>query len=167
MTHPLVKQLRFARSEFLRGLAGVSPEDALRRMGPMNSISWIIGHMASQENGLWVYLGQGQRLLPDLRKLVGTGMPASTPPLDEMWSAWRTITAAADPFLDTLTSEKLETYFLREGQPMAESIGSLLQRNLYHYWYHLGEALAIRQMLGHPNLPQYVGDMNQAPYQRE
>lgn len=167
MPHPLVVQLRFARSEFVRGLEGVSPEDALRRLGPMNSIGWMIGHLASQENAYWVYLGQGQRLLSDLRKLVGTGMPATTPPLEEMWSAWRTITTAADPYLEALTSEKLETYFLREGQPISESIGSLLLRNLYHYWYHLGEAMAIRQMLGHVNLPQYVGEINQAPYRKE
>jgi uncharacterized damage-inducible protein DinB len=164
MPHLLVTQLRFARQEFMRGLEGVSPEDALRRFGPMNSIGWIVGHLASQENAYWVYLGQGQRLFPDLRKQVGTGMPASTPPLEEMWATWRAITSSADPFLDTLTSEKLETFFLRDGKPIDESIGTLLMRNIYHYWYHLGEALAIRQMLGHTDLPQFVGEINQAPY---
>ena len=34
----------------------------------------------------------------------------------------------------------------------------------YHYWYHLGEGLAIQQMLGHTDLPQFVGNMPQAPY---
>jgi hypothetical protein len=34
----------------------------------------------------------------------------------------------------------------------------------YHYWYHLGEAHAIRQMLGHQDLPQFVGDMSAAVY---
>ena len=29
----------------------------------------------------------------------------------------------------------------------------------YHYWSHIGEASAIRQMLGHPDLPQWVGDL--------
>ncbi len=38
----------------------------------------------------------------------------------------------------------------------------------YHYWYHLGEAHAIRQMLGHTGLPQFVGDMGiKAPYHPE
>ena len=32
----------------------------------------------------------------------------------------------------------------------------------YHYWYHLGEAHATRQMLGHTDLPQFVGDMSEA-----
>jgi hypothetical protein len=38
----------------------------------------------------------------------------------------------------------------------------------YHYWYHLGEALAVRQMLGHRDLPDFVGDIDsQAPYRPE
>src|SRR5579875_1056397 len=36
---------------------------------------------------------------------------------------------------------------------------------LYHYWYHTGENAAIRQMLGHINLPEFVGDIDgEAPY---
>ncbi len=34
----------------------------------------------------------------------------------------------------------------------------------YHYWFHLGESQAVRQLLGHRNLPQFVGDINQASY---
>jgi hypothetical protein len=37
----------------------------------------------------------------------------------------------------------------------------------YHYWFHLGEAHAIRQMQGHPDLPQFVGDMSEAVYRLE
>lgn len=87
MTHPLVTQLRFARSELVRCLEGVSDEDARRRFEPMNCISWIVGHLASQENTYWMLRAQGQNLAPDLHKLVGWGQPASTPPLDEMWAA--------------------------------------------------------------------------------
>ena len=39
MAHPLVDQLRFAQCEFRRGLLGVTPEDAKRRLLPMNCIS--------------------------------------------------------------------------------------------------------------------------------
>ena len=54
MTHPLVTQLRFSRGEFVRCLEGVPPEDASRRLRPMNCLSWIVGHLASQEHYLWV-----------------------------------------------------------------------------------------------------------------
>lgn len=46
MTHPLVLQLRFTRSEFRRALAGQSDADARRPLMPMNCISWNVGHMS-------------------------------------------------------------------------------------------------------------------------
>jgi hypothetical protein len=165
--HPLVTQLRFARSEFLRCLDGVASEDAVRRLEPMNCISWIIGHLANQEHNYWVLWAQGRNLAPDLNRLVGYGQPASTPPLDEMWETWRTVTSAADEFLDTLTTEQLAIHLQWKGKPLRESIGTMLLRNTYHYWFHTGEAHAIRQILGHRDLPQFVGDMSGVPYQSE
>ena len=168
MIHPLVDQLRFTRSEWLRALDGVSNEEARRRFEPMNCISWIIGHLAAQENSYWVLWAQDKELWPHLNELVGWGKPPSRPPLDEMWQAWREITHAADAFLDTLTPHMLPTHIEWKGKPLRESIGTMLQRNIYHYWYHLGEAHAIRQMLGHTDLPQFVGDMGiKAPYHPE
>jgi uncharacterized damage-inducible protein DinB len=167
MTHPFVTQLRFARSELVRCLEGVSEEDARRRFKPMNCISWIIGHLASQENIYWMLRAQGQNLAPDLYQRVGWGQPASTPPLDEMWAVWRTITSAADRYLDTLTPELLQTHLEWEGRTLPESIGTMLLRNIYHYWFHIGEAHAVRQLLGHPDLPQFVGDMSEALYRPE
>jgi uncharacterized damage-inducible protein DinB len=161
LCQPLVVQLRFARSEFLRCLEGVSAEDAIHRFELMNCISWIVGHLAAQEHYLWVEAAQGQNLAPGLYGLVGFGQPASTPPLDEMWTVWHTVTRAADRFLDTLTEEHLSAHLVRNGQPMREDVGTSLLRNMWHYWYHLGEAHAIRQMLGHGELPQFVGDMSQ------
>jgi len=63
MTHPLVTQLRFTRSEFVRGLEGVSDAEARRRFEPMNCIGWIVGHLANQENRYWVMYAQGERSL--------------------------------------------------------------------------------------------------------
>jgi uncharacterized damage-inducible protein DinB len=84
-----------------------------------------------------------------------------------MWSAWRKVTAAADEYLDTLTPDLMPVYLLRDGKPVDETVGTLLMRNIYHYWYHTGEAAAVRQMLGHTNLPEFVGDINVAPYRPE
>ena len=168
MTHPLVAQLRFARSELVRALDGVTEEEARRRFEPMNCISWMVGHLANQENTYWVYLAQGQILEPDLRDLVGYGKPASTPPLADMWAAWRNVTGAADKYLDTLTTEVLLTHFERRGKPVQESVGTMLQRTIFHYWYHIGESQAVRQLLGHTNLPEFVGDIGvEAPYRPE
>jgi uncharacterized damage-inducible protein DinB len=165
--HPLVSQLRFTRSEFVRCLDGVSAEDAVRRLEPMNCISWIVGHLAAQEHYLWVETAQGRKLSPGLYQLVGYGQPASTPPLDEMWDVWHEITGAADEFLDTLNPEGLQRHLERGERVLEESVGTLLMRNIYHYWFHTGEAHAIRQMLGHGELPQFVGNMSKAAYRPE
>ena len=165
MAHPLAQQLRFTRREFVRCLDGLSLQDAYVRHGQMNCISWTIGHLAAHENQYFVFLGQGKVIQPGLRKICGYGSPPSTPKLDEMWAAWREITANADIFLDTLTSEKLQEHFEWKGEPLADSIGTMLYRAIYHYWYHLGEAHAVRQMLGHRNLPQFVGNPGDAIYQ--
>jgi hypothetical protein len=155
MSHFLVAQLRFTRSEWRRGLEGVTPEEALQRFMPMNSISWMIGHLANQEHRYWVVLAQGYEIAPELRRF-GFGQPASTPPLPEVWAAWQAVTEAADRYLDTLMPEALMAHLQHEGEPVPESVGTMLLRNIYHYWYHLGEALAVRQMLGHTDLPQFV-----------
>jgi hypothetical protein len=165
--HPLVDQLRFTRSEFVRCLEGVSDEDAVRRFEPMNCVSWIIGHLADQEHTFWVLWARGKNLAPGLNERVGYGRPASTPPLKEMWATWRTVTSAADIFLDTLATEDLQTHMAGVSKPLRESVGTLLFRNIHHYWFHMGEAHAIRQMLGHPDLPQFVGDMSRAAYRPE
>jgi hypothetical protein len=165
MPHVLVAQLRFTRSELQRCLQGVSAEEAQRRLGPMNCLSWIVGHLATQENAYWVLWAQGARLAPGLYELVGHGQPASTPPWDEMWEVWREITSAADKYLDTLAEAQLRTHLEWEGKPLPESIGTMLLRNIHHYWFHLGEAHAVRQMLGHTDLPQFVGDLSQTAYQ--
>ncbi len=159
MPHLLVAQLRFARSELVRCLDGVSEEDAVRRLMPMNCISWIVGHLAFQEHTYWLQRAQGKLLRPDLEDLVGWGHPASTPPLGEMWDAWRTITAAADEYLDSLTPDLMQTHLKQDGSPLRENVGTMLLRNVCHYWFHIGEAHAIRQMLGHTNLPDFVGNL--------
>jgi hypothetical protein len=168
MPHPLVAQLRFTRSEFRRALEGISDADARRRFLPMNCISWNIGHLAWQEQRYWLFHGQGQMLLPDVNAMFSYGAPATTPPLAEAWEAWHTITQAVDPWLDTLTTEQLQRPNMFNGIPVPLQFGSLLQRVLYHYWYHNGENMAIRQMLGHTDLPEFVGDIDtEAPYRPE
>ena len=69
--------------------------------------------------------------------------------------------------MDTLTPDILQTRLLWKGEPVDETVGTLLLRNIYHYWFHTGEAHAIRQMLGHPDLPQFVGEFGDAGYRPE
>jgi hypothetical protein len=101
-----------------------------------------------------------------LDDLVGYGRPATTPPLAGMLEAWRTVTAASDPLLDTLTPDALTGTIPND--PKRRTYGSMLLRITYHYWFHAGEAQAIRQVLGHADLQEYVGDLDGlAPYRTE
>lgn len=168
MTHPLVDQLRFARSEWFRALEGVSEEDARKRFLPMNCISWMVGHLAWHEQLYWVIVAQNRNVAPHLDELVGNGRPASTPGLEDMWQAWHEVTRAADDFLETLTVEHMPLHLTYKGKPVSQSTGTMLQRVIYHYWYHIGESQAIRQLLNHPDLPEFVGDIGaEAPYRSE
>ncbi|HEY5982057.1 MAG TPA: DinB family protein [Anaerolineales bacterium] len=168
MAHPLVEQFRFTRSEWSRGLRGITPDDATRHFGPMNCISWIVGHLTWQEQRYWLQRSQGIVLYPELNRDFAFGAPMSAPPLKDMLKAWRHVTRAADPFLDSLTTKMLKRELLLNGKVVGQSMGSALRRNTYHYWYHIGEIQAIRQMLGHSKLPSYVGNIEgKAPYRPE
>jgi len=191
MPHPLVTQLRFARSEFVRCLDGISDTDARQRLLPSNCISWMVGHLAAQEQYYFSFYPNGKVVYPYLNRLVGFGQPASTPPLAEMWANWRAITAAVDDYLDGLTTDQLKVHLtqkigsgknsyeagafgtlsteaLEKGSIRAwESVGTLMRRTTYHYFFHTGEAHMIRQQLGHPDLPYFVGSMKEAIYESE
>jgi DinB superfamily len=160
---PLVEQLRFTRSEFRRGLRGTPEADGGRRVGKMNSIGWIVAHMAWHEQRYWLTRGQDVTPRPELNEIAASGGPASTPSLKAMLTAWGSVTGAADPWLDRLRVSDLVDP-LPGGGPR-RTIGSAIQRVTYHYWFHTGEILAIRQVLGHSRLPEFVGDIDgRAPY---
>jgi hypothetical protein len=168
MAHPLVDQFRFSRREWLRGLEGLTEEDGECHFGPMNCISWTVGHLAWHEQRTFLQRPQNIILFPQLNELFAYGAPMNTPSLSEMLGIWRVVTDAGNPYLDTLTTEILLTDLLVDGKPVGQSRGSALRRITYHYWYHIGEIQAIRQMLGHTSLPEYVGDIEtEAPYRAE
>jgi hypothetical protein len=166
VAHPLVDQLRFTRTEWLRGIRGTPEEDGFRRLQPMNSIGWIVGHLAWHEQRYWLTRAQGETLVPILNELVASSGPATTPSLREMLAAWRKVTKATDPWLDGLSPADLAGA-LPGGGPR-RSAGDAIHRVTYHYWFHIGEILAIRQILGHPKLPEYVGPVEKrAPWRAD
>jgi hypothetical protein len=85
-----------------------------------------------------------------------------------MLETWHTVTRAGDPYLDSLTTEILLSDLLLNGKVVGQTRGDALRRITYHYWYHIGETQAIRQMLDHQDLYQYVGNIEgEAPYRPE
>ena len=166
MAHPLVDQLRFTREEWLRALRGVPEEDGFRRLEPINSIGWIVGHLAWQEQRYFVARAQGRIPLPILDEVAASGGPPSTPSLKEMLADWKLVTHEANAWLDSLTTARLLEPLPPPGN--TRTAGDAIRRTPYHDWFHIGEILAIRQLLGHPHRPEYVGNIEKrAPYRAE
>ena len=97
----------------------------------LNSISWMVGHLAWHEQLYWLKFAQGLDPVPELDNLVASGRPATTPPLQEMRDAWQTITNASDAYLNSLTTQLLQTHYEWKGRSLRESIGTMLQRVTY------------------------------------
>jgi hypothetical protein len=132
----------------------------------MNSIGWIVGHMAWHEQRYWLTRAQDSTPSPILNEVAASGGPATTPDLAEMIAAWRKVTRAADPWLDGLTQDQMSEAL--PGSGPRRLVGDSIRRVTYHYWFHIGEIQGIRQMLGHEKLPQFVGDIDgRAPYRPE
>jgi uncharacterized damage-inducible protein DinB len=168
MAHPLVDQLRFTRGEWLRALDGVPGPDAETRLGPMNSIGWIVFHLAWHEQLSFLTRLRGVTPVPAANEHGVNGQPASTPPLAAAMQAWHAVREAADPVLDRLDTEALRDWLPKTQRPRSRTVGSTIQRVTYHYWVHIGEISAIRQVLGHADVPEFVGDIDGlAPYRAE
>jgi len=165
--HPLVRQLKFTRSEWLRAFDKLSIEDGKKTISPINSLSWMIGHLAWHEKFYWLDIAQKNNIMSELDDLVGYGCAPCSPPLIDMWVVWYTVTILSDNFLEKLKTEELyrEISFKWKGETVKDNFGTMMYRLIYHYWYHIGESQALRQTLGHKELPEFVGDIRRnAPF---
>ena len=166
MTHPLIDQVRFTRAEWLRALRGVSEADGARKIEPINTIGWTVGHLAWQEQLYFITRAQGRTPLPILNEVAASGGPPSIPSLKQMMAAWKQVTADTDAWMATLTTPDL----LRQLPPpgFKRTVGDAIRRMTYHYWFHIGEIVAQRQLMDHPRRPEYVGNIEaKAPYRAE
>ena len=154
----IVNQLVFARHEFRKGFSGISDEDGSRRLMPINSIAWIVGHLAWHEQFYWLKRAQGSILIPQLDSDASFGKPPGELILSEMVEAWESVIAVSDKYLKPLKSSDLETCLIAHGKQLPFNLGTMLSRMIYHYWYHNGEMQAIRQLLGHKNLTSFISD---------
>jgi uncharacterized damage-inducible protein DinB len=162
MPHPLILQLRFTRSEFARAVKGVTEEEAIRRPHGINAIGWAVAHLTWQEQKYFLHYGQGEMPFPEVDRRYRPGAPASTPALDDALRVWRDVTGRTDPWLDALDVAAMAApYRKRDGSDGARIVGDLVQRVIYHYWFHLGQVVAVRRLLGHDQVPQFVGNIDQ------
>ena len=76
-----------------------------------------------------------------------------------MRAAWIKVTKESETFLDSLKTRDLMRDLPRDGKPTGQTFADAMRRMTFHYWFHMGEILAIRQMIGGKGLPEYVGNL--------
>jgi hypothetical protein len=70
---------------------------------------------------------------------------------------WREATEDADSLLLVATEESMrEVVIAPDARGDSADLGTRIVRNTFHYWVHIGEISAIRQVLGHPSPPEFV-----------
>ena len=154
----IVNQLFFARYEFRKGFSGVTDEEGLKRLIPINSIAWMVGHLAWHEQFYWLKRAQNIVLIPELEKNASFGKPPGELVLSEMVTCWEKVTGKADDYLKSLSLSDLDSCMVVKDKKLNFNIGTMLSRMIYHYWYHNGEMQAVRQLIGHKDLPDFVSD---------
>ena len=145
----LFDMARFALSEFERGLEGLTDEEARTRLDKpdgtqMNAISWIVCHIA----GHWLNR-------PDhLQRYAFRSDDPTPPPLAEALQ----LVAEAKASQERIGVATPELLASKPAYLGGESVGTAIMRATLHTWFHTGEINAIRQMVGHGEIP-FVGQM--------
>ena len=163
--HNLVEQIRTARKEWRLIFDGVSDEDGDRRLGRMNSLGWFMAHLAWHEM-INLAAFTGEMVAPELNEIAAKDGPATTPKLSEMRELWEKVIVAADAYLVTLSDEDMLGEMNYFGQAYPENVGAVLQRVNNHYFYHNGEAAAIRQLLDQ-NFAEVMNEVGAMTYVSE
>ena len=164
----VVAMLLVTRREFRRALRGIPEREAMVRVGGMNSVSWIVAHVAWQEDLFWRHLAQG---LPSNARLAKaqTGASPSVPDFQQALAHWREVTRATEAYLRNLSVDALATHGeapeLGSENPLGEeNLGTLVVRCLMHYWSHIGEISAIRSLVSIAG-PEFVGSLRDCRYE--
>ena len=151
--------VRFAISEFQRVLEGLADEEAqICTSKPdgsqMNAVTWTIGHIAM--HWLFAYALMTRERMPIGERLFfGPGDDPTPPSLGDMRTMFADATARTEGWLPDVDDDLLSSK--RDFGPLAdETLGTQLMRAVLHTWFHTGEVNAVRQMLGHAEIP-FVG----------
>ncbi|MDQ3396670.1 MAG: DinB family protein [Deinococcota bacterium] len=163
MEQHLVRYVQHVRRELLRATDGVLADDLERSHHGVNSVAWMVGHLAAQEQAYWLET-RGTVLY---RTLTGyrRAVPQRMDDAQTLLAQWREVTSAADVWLTGLSEDDLRRRLPLPGAVVVpENVGSLLTRVIGHYYLHIGQITVVRKMLGYP-VPSFVGSQEGAYYE--
>lgn len=158
---PVPEKLRLIAQQYALNAERVSsaieniPEDDFYRSpAGMNSLLWILGHLANTRLGIVSILG-GQAERP-WNELFGNGSKpgdrASLPSVAEVRAAWPLAVAALNAQMQNVTDEELDKPASR---PMPLEDKSALAAAAFlasHEMYHLGQIAALRKWLSNNDI---------------
>jgi hypothetical protein len=90
----------------------------LRRFEPINSIGWIVGHMAWHEQRYWLTRVADETPEPILNEVAASGGPMTTPSLKAMLKAWGVVPSGRLPIAVQ------DGRWLTLGLPRGDAVGS-------------------------------------------
>jgi uncharacterized damage-inducible protein DinB len=163
MAHHLVRYLQHVRREFLRALEGIDTSDLERSVEGLNSVRWMIGHLAAQEQAYWLE-PRGEPLVSEALFGYRRAVPERMESPERLLEVWWEVGARADEWLLTLSHDDLRGHLSGEGIVGIENIGSLLTRVIGHYYLHIGQITVIRKLLGY-EVPSFVGSQEGAYFE--
>lgn len=150
----LVRLLWDAFDELERVAEALPTPGQGRAIGRLNAGSWVVAHVAQQQEAYWCTGAQG--LDPDAWLAgveVGFGSEPSVPDYRESLAAFARIRAAAIPYLRSLRAEDLDMVMESAGgSRRGETVGDLLVRSVGHLFVHTGELATIASLVGAPDL---------------
>ena len=150
------------RRELRRAIEGLNDVDMEKRVGGINSVAWIIGHLAWQEQAYWLE-PRGLPLVSAQLADYGSGktVPEQMDTFETLFAQWQKVTESSNDWLESLSTEDLKGHLKGRKSFEKENIGSLLMRVIGHYYLHIGQITVIRKILGY-NVPAFVGSQEGA-----
>lgn len=150
----LVRLLWDAWDELERVAEALPTPGRGRPIGRLNAGSWIVAHVAQQQDAYWCTGAQG--LEPDAWLAdheVGFGSGPSVPDYHEALAALGRVRARAIPYLRSLRDENLEAVMQpAQGSRRAQTVGDMLVRAIGHVFVHTGELATVASLVGAPDL---------------
>ena len=146
----LVRLLWDAWDELERVAAALPTPGQGRALGRLNAGSWVVAHVAQQQDAYWCTGAQGLEADTWLAgHEVGFGSEPSVPDYAEALETFGRVRARAIPYLRSLRDDDLDA--VAPGAGGGQTVGDLLVRSVGHVFAHTGELAAIASLVGAPD----------------
>ena len=156
LIRPVADTFAFNTAMVQAGLGDLPNHDAIKRSrdGEGNSISFLVGHIASSRYGLLKMLGVAHANPFAEQFGAGVGCQPGTdyPSVGQLSERWSQLAETLHTALDRLSEQRLLAESTTSYPTPDKSIRGALAFICWHECYHLGQIGMVRAELGYPSL---------------